>query len=287
MCLNLGTEKRWIKPNRFNTTFVTGYWELPGNPKHGLDHYITLIPKTLEHLRGFNVVLFYDNESVNEVFKSYINSEQFFSEFLPLYHLPAFHYSNKAAVNAENADLNWLHHFQSLTKWREKGLAHYEREIVKGGTELYKKLFTIWASKPFLINYTIDQNPFHTSCFAWIDPSLARVFGQRSKWKFYNQLLSWDHINHYDSPMFFKGKKQDIQAGFLFSSARKWKEFLPYYRNEILECLDERYPHDEETILNSLGRKHPKFFNKINKFDLIKIKKRIKKYYRKFLGLAN
>ena len=108
---------------------------------------------------------------MNDV-KSCIQSKNVIYIKLPIENLPTYalsHYYLNSCKLQNNEELC------KVNTENEKGLIHYNREYLKSGEDSFRKVFTVWTSKCFLIEYIIKKNPFKTNIFAWIDVSVSRM----------------------------------------------------------------------------------------------------------------
>ena len=73
---------------------------------------------------------------------------------------------------------------------------------MQSGEDSYRKVISIWISKVFLVDRVIQENPYSTDAFAWVDVSVSR-FNNNYVQKSYN--LSC--INTPSSSMLYIGEK--------------------------------------------------------------------------------
>ena len=126
-------------------------------------------------------------------------------------------------------------------------MVHYRREYKKSGQDSFRKVFTVWTSKLYLVNKIIDENPFNTHYFAWIDVSASRININK---KYYIQPYLPDKIYHFSmNLMRYYGIKLPIMGFFLIANKNIWKKLMPLYEKQLQLSKNSRYAHDEEMIV--------------------------------------
>ena len=148
---------------------------------------------------------------------------------------------------------------------REKGLVHYKREYKRSGENAYRSIFSIWTSKILILEDLIEENPFNSEDFAWVDVGIAKV----ERMKRYvirknnnyseNQLNYLKHVNS----MKYQGKLLEISGCFLFGNKKTWNEIIPLFKEELNENKHSNYAHDEETLIHLVYKKNINLFNGI------------------------
>ena len=117
-----------------STTYVTGYWHVPDNQKHSLEHYLDLIPETLSRLKNHNVILYCDEPRVVDLFKTYIKPNKLIIRSLSIKDLPTYYLSEKYFTSCTNQDNHMLQEkLEALNiqnHRKEKGIIHYRREYL-------------------------------------------------------------------------------------------------------------------------------------------------------------
>jgi hypothetical protein len=140
-----------------NTTFCIGYWHIELNTKHHIDHYLKLIPKTLELIGNNNLVLFYENDDILKLFKKYKKTNKFLPIKIYINDLPTYEMSKDYLESCKKQNNEYL---QSINNIKEKGLIHYDREYMQSGEDSFRKIFSVWSSKILLIQKIIKKKPF-------------------------------------------------------------------------------------------------------------------------------
>lgn len=236
------------------TTYVSCYWIVDNNKKNNNIHYLDKLPKTLELIKDCNLIFYYNEDNIaNVVKKNFKGNLKLIKKSIN--DLPTNIYAEdyfKTGIQQNNIDLI------KVNRNDEKGLAHYQREYIKSGPEVYKKLFTIWTSKLFLIEECIKNNPFNTEYFSWIDASACRV-----------NLNNIYYLKKYDdtaifntgySKMKYYGKHLNVCCFFMIGHRNIWEKIIPLFKNKLIECKTSKYCHDEETILNLVYMDNKKYF---------------------------
>lgn len=243
------------------TTYVCGYWRIDDNVKHSYnDHYKKLIPRTLNILKNCNIVFFYNEEEILSYVKKNVKTQNIIYKKMLIKDLETYKLSKDYLETCKKQNNYKLSKINSI---HEKGLVHYFREYKDSGEESFRKVFTIWTSKIFLINKVINLNPFKTDNFAWIDISAARVKIDR---KCYLQKYPRGPIYHFGmNIMKYYGEKLPIMGFFLISHKKIWKKLIPLYEKQLELSKNSKYGHDEETILYLIWKNHYNLFCEINK----------------------
>lgn len=228
------------------TTYVCGYWKIDENAKHNYhSHYKQLFKNTFEILKGCKIVFFYDDDDVLIEIKKHVQTNDIIYLKRYVERLHTFDLSQSFLETCKKQDNKRL---VSINKVNEKGLVHYEREYKRSGEHGFRKVFTVWTSKLFLVNEMIKSNYFNTENFAWIDVSISR-FTTRDTTK-YTQYYPPHKLFYFsDNVMKYYGIRLPILACFLIAHSNVWKELIPLYEEKMISLKNSQYAHDEETIL--------------------------------------
>lgn len=252
-----------VKINDQNTTFCVGYWHVKErSSKKSIEHYLKYMPETFKLLKNQKIIFYYDDESILESVKKYLETSYFIEKKINLINLPTYEISENYLKSCSRQDFESLININSLN---EKGLVHYKRDFIESGSNCYRKLFTIWTSKILLLEEAINSNDFNTSFFAWADFSISRFKQKRENWNFINQVFCDNYIYHFDSVMRYYGKKLNLNASFLFGHKKLINELSFIFKNSLEELKNSNYAHDEETIIETFYEKH-NLFKKINEW---------------------
>ena len=210
------------------------------------------MPKTLRMLEKQNLVFFHNK---NILLNSPTNDDIMYKEReimdLPTYSisldfLEACKRQNTIKVNP-----------------REKGAVHYSREYKISGEDSFRKLFTVWTSKLFLLRNIAIENPFDTEYFAWSDISISRLENNRAHWNFLEYDFSFDNsikIFVYPSQMYYKGERLSGNAGFMLFRRDSIIDFVEEYEKKMNYLTNDSYAHDEETIIHEVYKDCPNLF---------------------------
>ncbi len=256
--------------NKDDTTYITGFWHIKGNTKRDIEHYLKSIPGTLDLLKDKKVVLFYDDEKILDFFKKHLKTNNFKAVKRKIEELPTHKISKDYLESCKNSNVEYLKKLNEKRLAPEKGYLKYFRDYKKSGEDVFKKTFTVWTSKIYLVEEIIDKNPFNSEFFAWVDASVSRFNNKRKKWDFAKIKFSDKWIYHYDGNIRLYGKKQNVNTGFLFAHKKRWLKFIPQYKSQIKKSADDNYGHDDESLVNLVQRNYPSLFKKINKIDAMK-----------------
>jgi hypothetical protein len=247
--------------NNERLTLVFGYWEIKENTKHNIEHYEENIKKTFSILKNYDIIFFYNNSKYINIINNLLDkSNNIKFIYRNIEELPANKYSNKILNLCKNQNNNLLN---EINKGNEKGLVHYNREL-KNGDNNYKKIMTIWFSKLYLVKECIEKNYYDNNNIAWCDISITKLPNKILKsTTFYELDSTSEKIIIFNNLMKYKTKQLIVGAAYIKSNKNKFMEFINNYINEF-ENLNEKYCHDEETVMNFV-------YNK-NKDDFIVLK---------------
>ena len=243
------------------TTFICGYWKIEKNVKHCYNnHYKKLIPETFSILKNCNIVFFYDDDNVLSDVKKHIQTNNIIYKKISIDKLKTYNLSSNYLETCKVQDNDRLIKINTIN---EKGLVHYQREYKISGEDSFRKVFTVWTSKLFLVNETIHENPFNTNYFAWIDISIPR---HKRDNKLYTQDYLPNKLFHFGNMMKYYGETITINASFLIAHKNFWKDFIPLYEKKLQMTKNSKYAHDEETILYLIWKDNKDLFCDISSF---------------------
>lgn len=236
-----------MKINKKNTTFVSGFWHIPKNKKRNLQHYKSLLSRTMEMVKGQNLIYYHNGFELNGIGDNVIQRN------IEVENLPTYDISSKYLNSCKAQNNNIVSPF-------EKGGIHYRREYMESGEESFRKVFTVWTSKLFLLKEVYNENPFDTEYFSWIDASISRMNYQRKNWDFMNKIYPDDECAMiYKSSMSYKRESLKLSCGFMLFDIKSMKDIINLYE-EMLEALsNDNYAHDEETILHEVEKANKVF----------------------------
>ena len=214
-------------------------------------HYYRFMPKTFSMLKDKKIVFFYEDEDILTYVKSIADTPHFLPIRIQATDLPTYALSADYLTSCKNQDNALLRKHND-----QKGLIHYRREYMKSGEDSYRKVISIWTSKVFLVDRVIQENPYNTDIFAWVDVSVSR-FNNNYVQKSYN--LSC--INTPSNSMLYIGEKICNNASFMISPKNIWLTFTALYKEKMEAQRHSNYAHDEETIIHLICKDHQELFN--------------------------
>ena len=198
-----------------NKTFCIGYWALSDNVKRDLAHYTKLLPLTMSLLADRQVLFFYHDHSVLE------RASNLAREHCIVLH--PCRIALEALPNRESA-LNVLHATEAFgqehseppaVRTKEKGVEHYWRDYRQSGREVYHSMLSIWLSKIPLITRAIEENPFQSEYFAWVDASLARFNSKRDFFEVGRVVDCDNRISFFRGKLTKNGSRLMLNASYL------------------------------------------------------------------------
>ena len=241
--------------NKDELTLVMGYWEIKSNTKKEhkeyLNHLKDILPKLVDY---YEIIFYYNDNNLFKFIKKIIKEDnlKINIRFIKskIEELPTYSASNEAINNFKKSDIVDL---KSKYNIREKGVVHYLRELEQSGENVYKKLFTVWTSKLFLIEQLLNENVINTKYVGWCDISITRCQDKfRRECIFDEMSLNLNKVNFISNTMQYYGKVLPVSAGIIIGNKNKMSELIKYYKLEFNEIINENYCHDEETILGRL-----------------------------------
>jgi len=230
-----------------DTTFCLGFWYVKENTKHTLAHYYKHIPDTFDMLINRKIVFFYDDDEILNYVTKYVKTNLFKPIKIQISDLPTYEISADYLQSCKNQDNDAI---RLINTEREKGLIHYNREYIRSGEDSFRKVFTIWTSKLFLVRQIIEFNPFETEHFSWADVSISRMNNYRTNWNFLLNTYSDKYMYMYNSDRRYYGKKIHSCAGFMFGHKTILLNVISKFEKQLKTSKNANYAHDEETLLN-------------------------------------
>ncbi len=224
-------------------TYVTGLWLVDGNVKRSREEYLALLPRTLRFLQDQNVVIYYDDDEVLRIVKKF-HFNNIKTVRRALLELPKYEQAWKVACNTAEFDYAGFS-FRS----REKGLAHYAREYMFGGPDVYANMLAVWLSKIDLVCEQVAAGAGH---YSWIDASVARFCPTRSM-KGMIDLAKSDVLRMYPSSMAYLGEQIKFNASYMMGPSAKWPVLQSNFDRQLEHMLHEKYPIDEEVVLHCIN----------------------------------
>jgi len=239
------------------TTFIMAFFNINQNQRHNLEHYKKCIPRTFRIMPNSKIVFFYHDDEIFQLIKRRCKTLTIIGKKIMIKDLPTFEICKNYLSSLKKLDL--LEHSKYQIQI-EKGLSHYY-EMKQNSDSVYHQILTVWTSKLFLINSVINENPFQTNFFSWVDISLGKTKDKRDKWNWMNNQYPIDKISFYPSKMTYYGKNLNLSAGFIYGNKENLKILLELFDKKLLAFQDDIYGHDEETLLNLIYQENQNLFN--------------------------
>lgn len=239
-----------------HTTFIMAFLNFKNNKRHNLDHYKKCIPRTFRIMPNSKIIFFYNDDEIFELIKRRCKTKTIIGKKIMVNHLPTFEICKNYTNSLKN--LNIKNHQQYQLNI-EKGLTHYH-EMLNTGEDIYHLILTVWTSKLFLIKQIIQDNPFKTNYFSWIDISLGKTKDKRNNWNWMTNIYPNDKISFYGSNMTYYGKKLNLSAGFIYGNKDNFEKLFELYKKKLIEKENDNYGHDEETLLNLIYQENENLF---------------------------
>lgn len=252
--------------NNIPVTFITGFWHVSRNVKRDISHYLRLIPSTMELVESNPIVCFHDgSEYEGQNFGARVRAvkDEGVSEIvLSMQDLPTYEMSKFYLDACRNQDTESL---RKISCEREKGVKHCDRELGVSGPDSYRKVFSIWTSKPFLVLRVIKAHPA-SEYYAWIDASASRFDVRNRQHDFRALKLESNFIYHYSNLMKFRGRAMAVNASVMIAHKDAWRVFAELFERELVRNKYSAYAHDEETLIQFIVEEFPQLFKSIDKF---------------------
>lgn len=240
------------------TLYVCGYWPVCGNLKRSKEHYATLLPQTLELIRGGDLVFYSSSEDVITWVQGLCqqSSIRIRPVLLALEQLPAWNLADRLGrcCGAMQLDL-WQ---KPRSFGGEKGVIHYWRDYKEAGPEAFRSILSVWLSKFALVAEQAIQVEYER--LAWMDCTLSRFNHCRANWRFW---LTQDHpqkFSHYGSDMRCFGRLLPLNASYVSGPREQWNAFQQLFLHQAELASQMPYGNDEETILSQCIREQPDWF---------------------------
>ncbi|MGC6482621.1 MAG: hypothetical protein ACON4T_03505 [Synechococcus sp.] len=241
--------------------YVCGYWPIRGNLKRSGQHYSTLLPQTLQLIRGEELVFYSSSDDVLCQVDSMCQqlSIRMRPVLLAVDDLPA---SGLAERLVRCCAAMRLDQWQKPRSFHgEKGAIHYWRDYKASGQDVLRAMYSIWLSKFALVAEQASCSEH--ARLVWIDSTLARFNRRRSNWRFW---LVQDHpqkFSHYGSDMCRYGQKLPLNASYVSGPREQWSAFQALFLQKAELATQMPYGNDEETILSECMREQPDWFQRI------------------------
>ena len=250
------------KPER---TYVMAYWPVASNAKRSLDHYTKHLALSLEMLAGQNLYFISGNKSV------LASVEELCRKNNINLHVDKLLLDDLAKRSSMDTLLNRAKRFGASLRappsdfQNDKGLIHYWRDLRQAGDETFQKIFSIWHSKIDLLHRAASLNPFSSTQFAWVDASVSRFNQRRPGWDFRDiAAVTPGVIHHFPNDMRKNGRRLALNASVLLGDRQAIDRLHSEYQEAFARCLEEDYPNDEETVIDTIVSREPQLFSAIS-----------------------
>ena len=238
--------------------YVSGYWPVSGNLKRSGEHYNTLLPKTLQLIRGEELVFYSSSEEVLSWAEGLCQqaSIRMRPMLLPLDQLPAWQLAARLVACCGAMQLDQWQKPRSFGG--EKGVIHYWRDYKEAGPEVFRALHAVWLSKFALVAEQASQ--VNHDRLVWMDSTIARFQGRRSNWRFWLVDEHLQKFSHYGSDMRSFGRRLPLNASYVSDPREQWAALQTLFSQKAELAAQMPYGNDEETILAECVREHPDWF---------------------------
>jgi len=248
----------WIIRALAHKLYVCGYWPVPGNLKRSGEHYNTLLPQTLQLIRGEELVFYSSSEEVlcRAQHLCQRSSIRMRPVLRALEDLPAWSLADRLVRCCGAMQLDQWQNPRSFGG--EKGVIHYWRDYKGAGPDAFRAMHAVWLSKLALVAEQARQVEHER--LAWMDSTIARFQGRRSNWRFWLANEDPQKFSHYGSDMRRFGRLLPLNASYISGPRLQWLAFQNLFSEKAELATQMPYGNDEETILSEVIRDQPHWF---------------------------
>jgi hypothetical protein len=260
-------------PSMESVSFITGYWSVASNPKRNLDFYRSKFPETVELIGHEATIALWENPSVRDLFNApptkfkQVASRDLYvtrNELIPDRVLAAISTNIKRSAKR-------LFTARIKNAEKEKHYAHLRKHLQKSNHAIYLELVASWMTKLYAINFAVDSLNLKTShLIGWADTGVSRIWNSQLGAPLSDSIFHGyppEKISHLPGGMFYRGKRLGLSCGLMVASPSMWSWALEAFEEQALKSLEERYLHDEETILEEVRRQYPQNFQALPDLD--------------------
>ena len=252
---------------------VLGLWNILNNEDINFDN----VEKIIKRLINSNIFIYYDDENIkNKIielnenkhvdFKNRLTFRQINIEKLPTYTLCE---NNIDTLLLQYPDiLDEIKSFNELDKSKfnlnlylktQFETSNSINNLINSNRKLYTNIITVLTSKVLLLQDTIANSEF--KYFNLIDLSVISSTNIcKIRCSFNNIPFKTNKINLFKSSMMKKDKSIKYLTNFILSDRDTLNKFTDLYEKKIKECFNEKYLHDDETIIDSIRIDNPDLF---------------------------
>lgn len=241
-------------------TYCSGLWQVEGNGKRSMAHYMNLLPGMLDMIAGGQLRFWSNDSELLTTVADLCAARDITCDpvHLEIAALPGRSLALPMVEGCAAMALDALTVMPGRTG--EKGVAHFRRDLSNSGPEAYGDVLSIWMSKVGLAaTYSADAQGDRP--VAWIDASISRFNGNRENWNFTKVLPPPGKLAHYGSNMCFFGALLPLNAAFLCAEAETWQKVNAAFIATAKRAARMPYGHDEETVLSACLWEQPELFS--------------------------
>jgi len=117
----------------------------------------------------------------------------------------------------------------------------------------------MYLSRVYIMEIVARESIFSgnsAELLCWIDAGFGRRLAQGGVPKA-GYTIDKMRINHLDSPMYFRGRKQNISGKLVLASPENWIWLANMFRQVSAELVKKAWLIDDETVLKSILWRHP------------------------------
>lgn len=249
--------------------FVSGLWELDGNPKHHITEYFVILPTTFELLvsSSTRLTFFSGSEAMSSLVQPLL-PDHWASEIRDMASFDSLGEVGLAEIKENTSRVS--DYFRLLPNFaatlplprvirHDKTFRKIIGQVRKSGLDVYCRMVQMGLSRVYMMETLAKEaissgNSAEILC--WIDAGfgkrLAPGLVPKDGYK-----IDATKINHLSSPMYFRGRKVKISGKLIATSPENWIWLASMFRRVSAVLVRKAWLIDDETVLNSILLKHP------------------------------
>ena len=269
-----------LKTTNNKITYIVGLF-IKDYIKKGInakDYYFNLLKDYFIKFKDMNICFFGDQNTI-EYAKTIVKTNniryyQINLNELPTYNISKDYYESRMMQDDNKLTNELINNRTKMDKIRMKlrnNINILKKIGSNGGTEkgvskstdeeIFRFTFTIWTSKLYMIEKTINDNPFNSIYFAWTDASCTRW---SRPFYLYSKIFKRNRINHFPTRVKYFGKEINLNAGYMMSDSNTFTKLIELFKKELEQSKNDKYGHDEETLIQKIFLNgNQKLFHKI------------------------
>lgn len=231
--------------------FVSGFWQVDGNPKHDVSFYESGVFNTLQALTTLfwpqspKITFLHNvlpNTTLYQAFQSFSKQVLFVFETTPQ------RYQTKAIELAKLCQRQSTDIMDNCKKGN-KPAKHFHR-LEDSSLDIWSQILNVWISKLHFLNVALEQNP-SKQYFSWIDGGLA---GRINMTSLPFVQINSDSVWMRGSSMCFNGTPIAFRGGLIISRREPLIELITSFYATLETILVEQINlcWDEESIITRL-----------------------------------